>query len=131
MQWLYKIIYIYVYEKQANKYNIILMIYNSGSTFIIQYYNIYKTVVIMMIIIKTTKNICIEDLVHHMGRWLKMKTLSRGKTTFKSAHRRVCLREAIASNDIDITNIYIYIYIYITYIINILYIIYIYGETFK
>ena len=102
------------------------MIYNSGSTFIIQYYNIYKTVVIMMIIIKTTKNICIEDLVHHMGRLLKMKTLSRGKTTFKGAHRRVCLREAIASNDIDITNIYIYIYIYIYYIYYIYFIYYIY-----
>ena len=34
----------------------------------IQYYNIYKTVVKMMVTIKTTNTIYIEDLVHHVGR---------------------------------------------------------------
>ena len=52
----------------------------------IQYYNIYKTVIIMMIIIKTTKTIYIEDLVHHAGKWLIRETLSRAKTTFKDTH---------------------------------------------
>ena len=33
-----------------------------------QYYSIYKTVVIIMIIIKTTKTIYIEDLVHQVRR---------------------------------------------------------------
>ena len=37
--------------------------------------------------IKTAKTIyIIEDFVHHMGRWLIRKTLSRVKTTFKGAH---------------------------------------------
>ena len=40
----------------------------SWSLHTIQYYNIYKTVVKMMITIKTTKTIYIEDLVHHVGR---------------------------------------------------------------
>ena len=40
----------------------------------------------MMIIIKTTKAIYIEDLVHHVRRCLVKKTLSRAKTTFKEAH---------------------------------------------
>ena len=35
---------------------------------IIQYYNIYKAVVILMIIKKTVKTIYIEDLVHHVGK---------------------------------------------------------------
>ena len=34
----------------------------------IQYYNIYTTVVKMMIKIKATKTIYIEDPVHHVGR---------------------------------------------------------------
>lgn len=35
---------------------------------ITQYYNIYKTVVIMMIMIKNTKTIHTEKLVHHVRR---------------------------------------------------------------
>ena len=56
----------------------------------IQYNNIYKTVVIMVIIMKTTKIIYIVDLVHHMERWLLRKTLSRVKTTFKGNHNQNC-----------------------------------------
>ena len=59
----------------------------------------------MMITIKTTKTIYIEDLVHHVGRSLIRKILSRVKTTFKGAHNLNCeLGEAIASNSVDITN---------------------------
>ena len=35
---------------------------------IVQYYNIYNTVIIMMIIILTVKTIYIEDLVQNVGR---------------------------------------------------------------
>ena len=35
---------------------------------IVQYYNIYNTVIIMMIIILTVKTIYIEDLVQTVGR---------------------------------------------------------------
>ena len=35
---------------------------------IIQYYNIYKTVIIMMITTQTIKAMYTEDLVHHVGR---------------------------------------------------------------
>ena len=35
---------------------------------IIQYYNIYKTVVIMVKIIKAIKTVYIEGLAHHVGR---------------------------------------------------------------
>ena len=73
---------------------------------------------IIIIIIKAAKSIYIEDLVHHLGKRLIRKTLSRVKTIFKDAHnlnledliilRGVCLGEAIASNNIDITKIYIW-----------------------
>ena len=53
---------------------------------IIQYCNIYKAVVILMIIKKTVKTIYIEGLVHHVGKWLIRKTLSKVKTTFKGAN---------------------------------------------
>ena len=51
-----------------------------------QYCNIYETVIIVMIIIKTTQTIYIEDLVHHVIIWLVKKTLSGVKTTFKGAY---------------------------------------------
>ena len=50
---------------------------------IIQYYNIYKTLIRYKdddnINIKT---IYIEDLLHHVGRWLMRKNLIRVKITF-------------------------------------------------
>ena len=35
---------------------------------VIQYYSIYNTVILMMIIIQTIKTVYIEDLVHSVGR---------------------------------------------------------------
>ena len=82
---------IFYHTKKSNK-EIIYSFNNmqASGLHITQYYNIYKTVMIMTIIIQTIKCNYIEELVHHLRRCLMRKTLIKVKTTYKGAHSLNC-----------------------------------------
>ena len=82
---------IFYHTKKSNKE--IIYSFNdmqASGLHITQYYNIYKTVMIMTIMIQTMKCNYIEELVHHFRRCLIRKTLIRVKATYKDAPNLNC-----------------------------------------